>query len=266
MNAVKWVLIDETNGAKTTDGSTLSPEVLANIAEVVSNQVNQEYAAEWGAQASIRVGANANDIQPDELGYLFVPTLPDAPGAGAYHDITKKGVPFAICAVQMSTDLYGPNGVSVDASHEILEAAGDQGANAFANDNKGLLHAFEMCDAVEVQTYGKTCKNGTAVQVSNWLLRSWFIPGASGPFDYMTSANLQGAVAPAGPLLTAKGNGGNYQIVCKVEPESQITAKHVHHNGEFRIEGHRRKGPPHWSSRAGYRLSLLDKALKASKR
>jgi hypothetical protein len=255
VNAVKWVLIDNTNGATTQNGSKLSAGVLANIAEAVTNQVNQEFAGEWGAQASIRVGANKNDIQPDELGYLFVPTLPDAPGAGAYHDITKKGVPFAICAVEMSVDLYGPNGVSVDASHEILETAGDQGANSFANDNKGLLHALEMCDAVEVQTYGKNCKDGTVVQVSNWLLRSWFIPGASGPYEYMSFAKLPRAVAPAGPLQTAKGNGGNYQIVSKAEGATQITAVEHH------IEGVRRKGEPHWSSRAGYRLSKMMKKM-----
>jgi hypothetical protein len=181
MNAVKWVLIDSTKGATTQDGSKLSPAVLTHIAEAVQNQVNQEFAAEWGAQATLRVGANPNDIQPGEWAYAFVGSLPDAPGASAYHDINGKGVPFALCAVTTCGSLLGPTGVSVDASHEILETAGDEGANQFANDNHGLLHAVEMCDAVEVQTYGKTCKDGTVVQVSNWLLRSWFNPGAAGP-------------------------------------------------------------------------------------
>jgi hypothetical protein len=248
------VLIDETKGATTTNGSKLSAAVLAHIAEAVANQVNHEFAAEWGASATIRVGANAKDIHPDELGYLFVPAIPNDPNASAYHDITKKGVPFAICAVGTCEDLYGPNGVSVDASHEILEAAGDEGANLFANDGKGLLHALEMCDAVEVQTYGKTCKDGTVVQVSNWLLRAFFIPGAPGPYEYMSSAKLPGAVAPAGPMQTAVGKGGNYQIVSKAGGEKQVFA------AEHQIQGHRRKGDvPNPSSRAGYRLALLKK-------
>jgi len=62
MNAVKWVLIDETKGATTTDGSKLSAAVLSHIAEAVTSQLNQEFAAEWGAQTAIRVGANANDV------------------------------------------------------------------------------------------------------------------------------------------------------------------------------------------------------------
>ena len=252
MNAVKWVLIDQTAGATTSNGEKLSADVLSHIAEAVASQVNQEFATEWGAQATLRVGANPQDIQPGEWVYAFLPSLPDAPGASAYHDINGGGVPFAFCAVQTCGSLYGPNGVSVDASHEILETAGDEGANLFANDNKGLLHAVEMCDAVEIQTYGKTCRDGTIVQVSNWLLRAWFIPGATGPYEYMSMVGLNGAVAPAGPLTTAQGNGGNYQIVSKAEGSKQVFAT----GREFEIKGTRHKGEtPNWSSRAARRMT-----------
>jgi hypothetical protein len=258
MNAVKWVLIDSTKGATTKDGSTLSRAVLEHIAEAVQDQVNQEFATEWGAQATIRAGTE-NDIQPDEWAYGFVPTLPDAPGASAYHDINDKGVPFALCAVTTCDSLVGPTGVSVDASHEILETAGDEGANQFANDNKGLLHALEMCDAVEVQTYGKTCKDGTVVEVSNWLLRAWFAPGAAGPYEYMTLAKIAGAVAPRGPLQTAAGHGGNYQIISKWGGDKQVTAKQANF-AMSHIVGTRRKGnDPNWSSRAGRRLKEIEK-------
>ena len=253
MNAVKWVLIDSTKGATTQDGSRLSPAVLNHLAEAVQDQVNQEFAAEWGAKAMIRAGTE-NDIQPGEWAYGFVKELPDAPGASAYHDINGKGVPFALCAVTTCGSLYGPTGVGVDASHEILETAGDEGANQFANDNHGLLHAVEMCDAVEVQTYGKTCRDGTVVQVSNFLLRSWFNPGAAGPYDYMSSAKMAGAVSPHGPLQTAAGHGGNYQIVSKFGGDKQVFAA-AHH-----LIGTRRKGMhPNWSSRAGRRLKELER-------
>jgi hypothetical protein len=254
MNAVKWVLIDSTNGATTQDGSALSPAVLAQIAEAVQDQVNQEFADEWGSKATVRVGADENDVQPGEWVYGFVGELPDAPGASAYHDIHGNGVPFALCAVTTCNTLLGPDGVSVDASHEILETAGDEGANQFANDGHGTLHAVEMCDAVEIQTYGKTCADGTVVQVSNWLLRAWFNPGAPAPYDYMSFAKLPGAVTPPGPLQTAPGHGGNYQIVAKMGAESQVFGLAATH-----IVGTRRKGPhPNWSSRAALRLRELE--------
>lgn len=253
MNAVKWVLIDSTKGATTQDGSKISPAVLNHIAEAVQDQVNQEFAAEWGSKTTIRVGTE-NDIRPDEWAYGFVASLPGAPGDSAYHDINKKGVPFALCAVKTCGSLLGPNGLSVDVSHEILETAGDEGANQFANDNKGLMHAVEMCDAVEMQTYAKKCKDGTVVQVSNWLLRSWFSPGAPGPYDYMTSAKIAGAISPPGPLETAPGKGGNYQLISKWGGDKGVFAVANH------IVGTRRKGnDPNWSSRAGRRLKEIER-------
>ncbi|HEY8096772.1 MAG TPA: hypothetical protein VIE65_11880, partial [Methylobacter sp.] len=96
MNEVKWVLIDNSKGATTQDGSTLSRDVLSHIAEAVQNQVNQEFVAEWGAKATIRVGTSLNDIQPGEWAYIFLQSLPDAPGASAYHDVDGKGVPFSL--------------------------------------------------------------------------------------------------------------------------------------------------------------------------
>jgi hypothetical protein len=264
MNSVKWVLIDQTKGNPTQDGSKLSPKVLANIADAVKQQINGEYAKEYGAQVDIRVAANDKDIQPGEWAYGFVPELPDAPTASAYHDIDGNGVPFSLCAVKTCKDLYGPNGVSVDASHEILDTAGDIGANLYSDDKHGLLHAYEMCDAVELQTYTKKSKDGTVVHVSNWLMRAWFIPGAAGPHDYMTSAGLPGAVKPPGPLKTAEGHGGNYQIVRAATPEHEIHAtggKQV--ATELHIEGTRKKGEkPNWSSRAARRLGLRPADLK----
>jgi hypothetical protein len=251
MNAVKWVLIDHSKGASTGDGSTLSPAALSRIAEAVQDQVNDEFAAEWGARATLRVGADLNDVHHDEWAYVFLPSLPDAPDDSAYHDI-KEGVPYALCAVKTCGSLYGPDGVSVDASHEILETAGDEGANQYADDNSGLLHALEMCDAVEMQSYARKSRDGTLVHVSNWLLRSWFIPKADGPYDYMTKAGLPGAVSPPGALKTAAGKGGNYQIVSKWGGSKEVFAAGHH------IVGVRRKGmTPHWSSRAGRRLKRM---------
>jgi len=259
MNTMKWVLFDRTGGAKTADGSKLTADALKHMAEAVAAQINEEFAAEWGAETSIRVGMSANDIKRGEWAYIFVPTLPDAPGASAYHDITDKGVPYAFCAVTTCGSLLGRDGVSVDVSHEILETFGDEGANLYAYDNNGVLHALEMCDAVELQTYAKPAKDGSQVQVSNWLLRSWFMPGAKGPYEYMTSSSKAGAVPPAGPLKTAPGHGGNYQIVGKwTGATKDVYAKHAAYAAEQHIEGVRHKGMvPNWSSRTAWRLAQM---------
>jgi hypothetical protein len=68
----------------------------------------------------------------------------------------------------------------------------------------------------------------------------------------MTFATIPGAVSPPGPLQTAPGHGGNYQIVSKWGSDKQVFAAARH------IVGTRRKGNnPNWSSRAGRRLKEL---------
>ena len=130
--------------------------------------------------------------------------LPDAPGASAYHDINGKGVPFALCAVTTCTDLYGPDGVSVDASHEILETAGDQGANQWADDLKGTLHAYEMCDAVEVRTYGEKCGwNSAGVEL---VIELHPYKSHASERDYFKSVQWPGARCSSRAI--AAGNGG----------------------------------------------------------
>ena len=206
-----WVLINETTGP-TSGGTKLTNDDLQVIADVITEQMNADYSPLCGGQPTlVRVGSGINDVNlaAGEKPYYFQDSLPDAPGASAYH------VPgAAYCAVSTCEDVFGPRGVSVDTSHEILEDAGNPGCNASVDDGQGQEHELEECDAVEVQTYQKKHeKTGTAVSVSNFLLPAWRIPGNRGPFTYMAKANLPGYVEPAGPFQTAPGNGGNYQLI-----------------------------------------------------
>ena len=247
---VRWVLIDESAGAACGNGETLSPLALARMAEAVMMQINGELCAEHGGSITIRVGAGPTDIQVGERVYSFKPTLPQE-GASAYHDSEGNGVPAAYCAVTTCGSLFGPDGIGVDLSHELGEVRGDEGCNQLADDGKGTLHMHELCDPVEVQTYTKTCADGTVVHVSNFVLGSWFIPGAPPPYDYMTQAGLPGAVSPPAPMTIAPGNGGNYQIV-ETAPTS----------GENEVFGLTVIGTPkkpekvaHWSSRLSCRIA-----------
>ncbi len=210
MSVTKWVLIDETNGATCGDGSKLDPTTLQRIAVACDAQLNNEYSDEYGGQFCVRAGKDSTDVQPGEQVYAFVPSLAQAPGASAYHDTDGNGVPVSYCAVETCSSLLGPSGISVDASHELLEAAADPSCNLMADNLAGMLIAYEVGDPVEVQTYASSVDPG--VQLSNFVLRSWFNTKASAPFDYMSKAGILGAVAPPGPLQIAPGNGGNYYI------------------------------------------------------
>lgn len=207
---MQFVLIDETNGATTGDGSALTPAILASIAAAAQLALNRDYSPNCGGgDFAVRDGANSTDVQPGESVFAILPALPNAPGAIAYHDVNGNGVPVLYDAITLSYTLLGPgNSLAVAITHELFETAGDAGCNLWADDGQGAEWAKERCDAVEAQSYPVPLDDGTVVYVSNFVLDAFFTANASGPYDFMT---LTGANAnpPAGPFQTAPGG---YQI------------------------------------------------------
>jgi hypothetical protein len=226
-----FVLIDETNGATTGDGASLTPEIFSRIASAVQVQLNRDAAGELEAGPFlVRIGAAA-DVQPDEVPFPIKATI-GAPGAIADHYVNANGVPACEDAITLSDSLTGPgNSLSVAISHECLETGGDPGANEWADRGDSYEVAKERCDAVESQTYdiGAAAEPPvtTGVHVSNFVTNRFFIPGASGPIDFMTSRGIPGAVPPPGPMQTAPGGGGNYQAIRWVDENgvTQVTAE-----------------------------------------
>lgn len=180
-------LIDETQGATTGDGSKLTPEVLQHIAAACTIQLNRDVAVQYGlpAGAQVRV-SDGSDIQPGEMAFAILPSLPSAPGAIAYHDVNGQGVPVGFDAITLSDTLTGAgNSLSVAISHECCETAGDAGCNLWADDFAGSEYAHELCDAVEGFSYPIDVGGGVLVYVSNFVLSAFFIASASGPFDQL---------------------------------------------------------------------------------
>jgi hypothetical protein len=254
----QWVLLLDSPGP-TRSGIVPDAAAMAVIAQIVQTQVNVDYAAECGgAPCSVRY-SDGTDIQPSEKRYIFMATLPNAPGDSAYH------IPgAAYCAVSTCQDLYGPNGLSVDASHEILEDEGNPGCNMAVDDGQGQEHERERCDAVESQTYPITHPTVGSVHVSNFLLDAWQIPGGAGPYSFMAKNNLPGAVDPKGAFQTAVSpTQGNYQLLF---PSSASSMKPVFGKGapmtlpmtlSMALVGTPRRPAKtaHWSSRATRILS-----------
>jgi len=249
---IKFVLIDATNGAKTSSGEILTPTKLALIADAVQLQADRDYGE---GQVNVRADTPEN-IQPGEWVMSIQPTLPGAPGAIAYHDVNGKGVPILFDAITLSDTLIRQgNSLSVAITHEILETLGNPGCNLWADQLTGKQNARERCDAVEMQSYSVVVKDvdgdfGPAggnvdVYVSNFVLDTFFTPNAEGPYDFMTAAGLNNPSPPPAPFQTAPGDGGNYQIVETAgSDETQVTAKRYQEGKSSRQEKR-----DHWSSR-----------------
>jgi hypothetical protein len=175
-----FVLLDLTTSA--TPSNLVPAPAFAGFIEAWLEQINGPFAAAWGAiPVSFRVGNGPTDRQPNEIALNYRDTIPEAPGALAYHTITN-GIPD----IEIGVDLFSSvsdQGESIcsGCSHELLELLGDPGANRWADRGTGVMDAFEMSDFV--QNTGYAACNG--MWVSNFLLRSFFNPGAAGRWDQM---------------------------------------------------------------------------------
>lgn len=245
---LKVVLIDESNGAKTSSGESLNPALLTLAAQVFTVYLNRDVSRYWGGQDLVRSGSSPTDVQAGEVPSYTQPTLDNAPGAIAYHTVDGYGIPAIYDGLTLSDTLFGPSGWSVAQTHELAETKADPATNTLRADGKGRLYAQEACDPLEVQSYPITLKaDGTVADVpnttpglaadgsftcyvSNFVLDAFFTPGHEGPYDFMTARGIQpaGQQGPAGPFQLVPADGGDYQIVeTDPENESQITAAHA---------------------------------------
>jgi hypothetical protein len=91
----------------------------------------------------------------------------DVAKALGYHDLTTEGQP--ISKVFAKTTIADGQAVSSVACHELFEMVLDPLANIWAQDDKGVLWAYEACDAVEDDTF---LVDGLAM--SNFILPAYF--------------------------------------------------------------------------------------------
>jgi hypothetical protein len=201
---MKFVLLNESQVSDAAHGGVLTPVILGKIAAATTTYLNQYVAQYWGGAGTyaVRAGAGKKDVQTGEIVCAIVDSLPDAPGAVAYHDVAGHEVPVIFLArTQCNALVTGADSVSSALSHELAETAGDPACNLWARDTK-YEWAHELCDAV--QEWGFEIDG---VAVSDFVLPSFFAPGSEGPWNYLGTKSANTALKSA--LATAPGG---YQI------------------------------------------------------
>lgn len=173
-----FVLIDITTDA--TPANLKPAQAFPQIIEALQEQAVQ-YGQHYGMPSVAFRAGTVDDRQDSEIAINFRDTLPEAPGALAYHQ-DSNGVPD----IEIGCDLFsyltsGTESISAGVSHEVLETYGDAGGNGWKDKGTGTMGAEETADPVQNTSY--SASNG--VSLSNFVLPSYFIPGAAGPWDYL---------------------------------------------------------------------------------
>lgn len=187
---------------------------LQKIVVAVGLQLSRDVAPIWGQVPILELVPHGG--KPSKGGIVCtVSDTPDQPGAAGYHDEDPSGHPFIkIFTFEGAPALVGPEALSVTISHEILEVVGDAPANKWADGPGGFDYAYELCDAVEGDTYPIG-----GVSVSSFLYPAFFDPKATKgeQLSYLNTAKKPFAMTP-----------GGYQI--KRSEPGQVTQVFAHHH------------------------------------
>lgn len=166
-----------------TDGKLTDAQVQGTI-RAINAQIARDYRPYWHISAELRLeGSIGNDpddkalpeLRGDAIIYLWNDV--NADDALGFHETNAGGVPFGFVFTELSKQLG--EDWSVTLSHEALELVGDPEANLLvsgphpADASKEVFHWYEMCDAVQDETYSID-----GVNVSNFLLPLYFTSDA----------------------------------------------------------------------------------------
>lgn len=168
-------VINHTRGRK-----KVGDRELQDVIRAINRQIEEDFAPVWGMTARLRLEGRAQkdadeatnaDMRGDAILYLLT-TVADAGDALGFHDLNNSGVPFGFVYTELSEE----NGEdwSVTLSHEALELIADPEANLLVmgphpDDEHTVFHWFEMCDAVQAETY-----KIDGITLSNFVLPLYF--------------------------------------------------------------------------------------------
>jgi hypothetical protein len=166
-------LINHTNGK-------LSDEEVQNTIRAINRQIKEDYEPYWSLGATLRLEGKAgpkpkqqepSDMRGEAVIYLWDNV--NVANALGYHERNNRGIPFGFVFTELSKSLG--ESWTVTLSHEALELIGDPEVNLLvagphpANPKQDVFHWYEMCDAVQAESY-----EIDGVGVSNFVLPLYF--------------------------------------------------------------------------------------------
>ena len=216
ISTVKIAVLNESTVVKDAD-----VQAAVNALQI---QMSRDFAPLYGLDAQMNF--HPSKVCPVDAWELVVLDDSDQADALGYHELTATGLPlgkaFAVSDIQAGLSWQ------VTASHELLEMRADPFCNLVAEadnaDGSISMYAYEVCDAVEADSLGYTIDG---VQVSDFVLPAWFVPGELGPFSFKRNVQASFALAPGGyiSILKVPSGTGWQQITANLKPGGPEAAR-----------------------------------------
>jgi hypothetical protein len=120
---------------------------MAKLTKALQKCFDRHFLPVWGYPVRLY---NTKKARPSDWQLIYFEDA-DQAGALGYHALTKNGQP--VSKVFVKTTIEDGELVSVTACHELFEMVIDPLANLWAQASHGREFAYEMCDAVEEDTF-----------------------------------------------------------------------------------------------------------------
>jgi phospholipase C len=163
--------------------SCIADREMHRVLRAINRQIAEDFEPYWAFGGRLRVeglvGPDTDLTQLKELrgdAILYVLDSAASNDVLGYHDQNLAGIPYGFVYLDLCKTLGEE--WSTTLSHEALELIGDPQCNLLVQgpdpngDSRTVYHFFEMCDAVQAQTYVID-----GVTVSNFVLPHYFTPG-----------------------------------------------------------------------------------------
>jgi hypothetical protein len=194
------------NSSKSLDSRDVEFMVAACQAQAV------EFCAAIGLDApAAALYSDVSKLPVDDVWIVEITDSLDEPGALGYHsDVSNR--PFIRVLAQ------GPQ-TSITLSHEFLELLGDPTCDRWAKRGDGTEVAVEVADPVEGDSYpvlAEVAGEGRTVEVSNYVLGSWFDPAGTAPFDRLGRLTAPFTMTPGGYMVVLDRGGNESEVFARV--------------------------------------------------
>ena len=146
----------------------------------INRQIAEDFEPYWSFGATLRLEGRSQ-VRPSKQdladmrgeAVIYVWDEADVKEGVGYHDKNHRGIPYGFVFAKLSAELGEE--WSVTLSHEALEMVADPENNLYVlgphpdNPKLNVFHWYEMCDAVQAETY-----EIDQVEVSNFVLPLYF--------------------------------------------------------------------------------------------
>jgi len=180
----------------------------------------------WGFPVKLY---NTRKPKPTDWLMLYIDDATLA-AADGYHDLTSHGRPIAYVFVR--TVLENGEPISFTASHELFELAIDPIANIWAQGRGGWEYAYEMCDAVEEDSF-----EVDGLTMSNFVYPTWFEPfkhPRGTKYDHLGLLKRPFSMTKGGYIILKRGRSVQNRFGSKAKQTRFAREARRGHRSEYR--------------------------------